>query len=665
MIDGTRSALAVSRDPWHRQDRIQGGKTLCSIADGHETRNSPRKAEAIQLMRLYEGDSVTIGGKLGRNTDSPDPDETDLGDNVVDITLNIAQSLVDTLDAKIAGLEKTKPQIVTTEAKWDVRRQAILADRFLEGQYGERQGRFNDLWEVFRFAFRLAQASTRTAAVKFFSSPDEGKVRAEVHDCLSMWMDVPGAIYDYPTSMGEVTWWDPYKAADLFGDAYKGAGDQILAAKTTPNHRLGLELLTDDGDHLKQHEERVMMVEGWRFKQGKRDGVYCMTFPGADEPLVWEPYKYEDPPFVFLGGQRSLTSFWHRTLLKPIVAPILRVNEILSAIDRAERLTPKGVMFYDPEEVSKEQLQVGDDYELIPVPGLSAMKGKPIYETPAPFHPLCLDLVRFYIEQCYNLPGISELHAIGDTKGDWSGAALRIRKQLINERFSTIQSAYVHALTVEASKQIIRCAKELVMPGKDGEIPKFSSTWKGQGFMREIDAGVLSVLDRYKYDVSVYPVSETKNTPESRAQLAEELMSTQIITGEAYVSILQHFDTLGDTKGNEEQTRLVGMQIDKWLTADPEELKGRMFYRGPVRTMAKPEAVVQVNRAYMKALADDVDDRRLGFFKRYLATLQKLIQQDMARMPPQMPGAMPGGTSGAPVAPAAAPAPIPPPAVAA
>lgn len=631
---------------------------LCEVATAYEGRNSRRKSEAIQLMKLYEGESVTArAGK--KTTDHLSDSPTDLGDDPIEITLNIAQSLVDTLDAKIAGLEKTKPQIVTTEAKWDVRRRALLADRFIEGQYGERQGRFQDLWEVFRFAFRLAQASTRTAAVKFFSSQDEGKIRAEVHDCLSMWMDVPGAIYDYPTSMGETTWWDPYKLADMFGDAYPGCADDILKARTQPRHSLGLELLSDDSDYLKMHTERTMVVEGWRFKAGKKNGVYCMTFPGAQQPLVWKPYKYEDPPFVFVGGQRSLTSFWHRTLLQSVATPILRVNEILSAIDRAERLTPKGVIFFDPEEISKEQMEVGDDFELIPVPGLSAMKGKPIYETPAPFHPLCLELVRFYIEQCYNLPGVSELHAIGDTKGDWSGAALRIRKQLINERFSTIQSAYVQSLTVEASKQIIRCAKEIVSPGEGGESRKFSSVWKGQGFMKEIDAGVLSVLDNYKYDVAVYAVSETKNTPESRAQLAEELMSTQIITGEAYVSILQHFDALGDAQTNEEQKRLVSIQIDKWLTAEPEDMRSRKFYRGPIRSMDKFAAVVQVNRAYMKAMADEVDDRRLGYFKRYLAELQKFILADMARQPPANGApAMPGA---APPAPAAAP----PPAVAA
>lgn len=54
---------------------------------------------------------------------------------------------------------------------------------------------------------------------------------------------------------------------------------------------------------------------------------------------------------------------------------LLIVNDLLAIIDRAERLCPKGVMVYDPEEIKKEMLEAGDDYELIPVPGLSGMNG--------------------------------------------------------------------------------------------------------------------------------------------------------------------------------------------------------------------------------------------------------------------------------------------------
>lgn len=643
---------------WYRQSPEEGQKTLSAQSDARSGRMLKRANEAIKLMRLYDGDSVTGFGMHGRiGEDSHD--DAALPGEAVDITLNLAQTLVDTLDAKIAGLENTKPQIVTVEASYDVRRQARIADRFIEGQYFERQGRFTDLWDVFRFALRLALASTRTAAVKFCANERVKRVQAEVHDTLSMWADTSGSAYDYPTSMGERTYWDPERLLDVVGNVYPGVESDIMAAACHPRKALGLEQLNDDHDYLLEDLQRVPVTEGWWFAQGDRKGRYCMTFPGAKQPLEWCDYDYEDPPFVFVGGQRSLTSFWHRTLTKPVVAPILRVNEILASIDRAERLTPKGVIFYDPTEVAKEMLQTGDDHELIPIPGLAGMKGKPIYEAPAPFHPLALDLVRFYIEQVYNLPGISELHASGDTSGEWSGAALRIRKQLINERFSTIQRAYIQASTVEASKQIIRCTKELAQ-----KVPDFAATWKGQGVMKQIDASVLNVLDKYKYDVGCYPVSESKNTPESEIALSQELRAVGLITGDAYLNTLKYFNTLQEAKSsNEAQERLIGMQVDKWLTAEPKEMADkRRFYRGPVRTMNLFAAIIQVNRAYLNAQADDVEDRRLVFFSRYLKELKKLVdneQQQQASLMQQAGGsaAAVGALQGAAGAgPAAAPA---------
>ncbi len=654
---------------WYRQPPEQGHQTLCDHAEARMGgRSQKRVIDSVNLMRLYDGQVVSARGP---RTAENSQDDQPLRDEPVDIVLNIAQTLVDTLDAKVAGLENTKPQIVTVEASYDVRRQARLVDRFIEGQYYERQGRFFDLWDMFRFALRLALASTGTAAVKFFADTKVGKIQAEVHDTLSMWVDSPGAVYDYPTGMGHCQQWDPERLIEVYGEKYPlsgrpGFADDVMRAAVPPRKGRGLELLSEDRDYQKDVIVRVPVTEGWRFKLSDRPGVYGKSFPGAKEPICWEAYDYEDPPFVFVGGQRSLTSFWHRTLTQPIVAPILRVNEILSSIDRSERLTPKGAIFYDPEEINPALLQTGDDHELIPVPGLSGMKGKPVYEAPAPFHPLALDLVRFYLEQCYNLPGISELHASGDTSGEWSGAALRIRKQLINERFATLQRGYVQASTVEASKQIIRCAKELA---KDK--PGFAATWKGDGFMKQIDAKVLGILDKYKYDVGCYPVSENKNTPESEIALSQELRSVGLITGDAYLNTLKYFNTMQEAKSaNDAQERLIGIQIDKWLTAEPTEMKDRRFYRGPVRTMDIYGAIIQVNKAYLNAQADDVDDRRLVLFARYLKELKKFADADAAEQAslaqasggagaPQVLGtaAAAGGAMGA-AAPAAMPAPM-------
>lgn len=578
-----------------------------------------RHAEAIRLHQLYEGDTIG-GGPIDPGGADYQNDSSVLAAEPIEQMLNICQDIVDTAVSKLT-LENNKSQIVVTDGSWEVRRQAILADRFIEGQFHERQGKFYDLWDMFQHALRLALASTKTTAVKFFSDEQAGRIQAELHDCLSMWVDVSGQTYDYPTSMGEVTYWDP----DKLISKYPEAEEEIIRA-TGPVRimDLGLEALDYDYDYRSNDVQRVRVVEGWRFKAYGKPGKYCMAIQG--KVLEWMDYDYEDPPFVFVGGVRSLTGFWHRTITKSITAPILRTNEILNSVNASERLTPKAVMYYDPEETPKEQLETVDDVILVPVPGLNTGRGKPQYEHPPPFHPLVMDLIRFYKEQAYELSGVSQMHTTGDVKGQWSGVALRIKKQLLIERFAPIQRAFIQSSCIEASKQIIRCAKELAEVN-----PKFASTWKGEGFMKEISVEVLSILDKEKYTVDVYAVSETKNTPEDRVSLAEELMSGGIITGEAFIGVLQHYDTVGETQVNASQRRYVSKQIEKWLFSAPKELTQKGFYRGPIKSMNLFSAIVQVNKAYLDAMTDEVDQNRLNFFGRWLKQCQKFLEEKQAR----------------------------------
>jgi len=257
VIDASRNRV------WYRQDRIQGSQTLCEHADTRLGGRSQRRSnEAVKLMRLYDGE--TVDAKSGPRTAEQSQDDARLNDEPVDIVLNIAQTLVDTLDAKIAGLENTKPQIVTVEASYDVRRQARLADRFIEGQYYERQGRFFDLWDMFRFALRLALASTGTAAIKFFADTKVGKIQAEIHDTLSMWIDSPGAVYDYPTGMGTQQHWDPERLIEIHGDKYPsgapGLADDIMRAAVPVSKGFGLEMLSEDTDYRKDDIRRVPVI---------------------------------------------------------------------------------------------------------------------------------------------------------------------------------------------------------------------------------------------------------------------------------------------------------------------------------------------------------------------------------------------------------------------
>ena len=605
---------------WWGQEPEKAAGTLITLATQFDQRNNFRKAEAWRLMQLYEGERV--GGQSSYFSDSVASNSVGAvaGAEPVDITLNIAQDLVDTLVSKIASLENPKSQFVTTDSSWEVRRQAILCDRFVEGQFGQKQGKFQDLWEMFAHALRLSLSSTGTTAIKFFADDVSGKIRAELYDCLDVWQDCTA--HDAPTSMGASHWWDPEHLCEL----YPEHEEKIFSAMEPYRPYNLLENSNDEYDRVIERTERVRVVESWRFKYGDTVGKYCRAIKG--QLLEWEDYEYEDSPFVFIGGVRNLTGCWNRTLTKPIAYQILRVNEILASIDRAERLTPKGTLMFDPEEIPKEALESVGDFDLIPITGLSGMRGKPQYEAPPPFHPLALELVKYYRQACYDLSGISQMHTAGTREqGITSGVALRIVKQLINERFAPVQRAYVNAAAVQATHMIIRCARKLAESDKG-----FSSAWKGDGFIQEIDAKVLSVLEDNLYEVTVDAVAESKNSPEDRMQLATELVQGGIITGESWKAILTSYYTYGELRTSDSQRRYVQKQIDSWLFSDPDEISDTRFYRGPIRSMQMAAAATQVNGAYLDALTDEVDESRLVFFSRFLKQCKAFIEEDQQKL---------------------------------
>ena len=613
-------------EPWHQmQDPEAAAGELVATSDRFRDSYGRRRCEAVLNWQLYEGFKVgeDIPDDLGDEGRGIFPDEP------IEQRIHFCADVVDTLVAKIASVEQPKPAIVVTDGSWERKRQAEISGRFISGQMDLPQGKFRNHADLYAHALRLALAATGTTAVRYYSDALMGKICCELHDTLSMWQDSGGQSYDSPLSMGCVTYHDPIKLACR----YPEHEEAIMASIVGSESDVHLELFDRDYDKIRDDIRRVRVVEGWRFKYRDKPGVHTIALGGGGGSATSErksrlldtkPYDYEDSPFVMVGGIRNLTGHWHRSLTHTIATPILRVHEMLNSLDKTERLTPKAIVWYDSDFTDEDDIEKRDDTIYLPMPGLS--KGaKPQYEAPRLFDPSVMEFLNLYRQAIYDTSGVSQMHTAGTReKGLTSGVALRIVKQLINERFAPIQRAFVHASVIEASRKIIRCAREVWEENK-----KFKSIWKGDEITSEIDAKVLRVLDDHPYEVSMHAVSEKKDTPEDRASWAQELVSMGIISGESYVEALRHFDTVGETATSQAQRRLIEKQIQKWLYSDADEMLEPGFYRPPLRSMDPWSAAVQVNRAYLRAEADEVEGTRLRFFSDYLAQLQNFIQKQL------------------------------------
>lgn len=605
---------------WHCIENSQeAADRLYSCCLGYADRQSTRWAEAIELKRMYDGDAV--GGAPHFQDELSTGDFEPFYPREVDQTLNFSRELVDVSVAKITK-EQVKPQTVVTDGDWEVKRKARICDRFVEGQMQEAQGlKHQNLWSVFSHALRLSLSCTRTAAVKFFSDHKRGRVCAEVHDTLTMFIDTSGAVYDDPRWIGEATWYHPDNLISEVGEEHRAA---IEAACEVPDKYLGLEYddEDEDGTHQDQDIQRVLVVEGWLFAIGDPDdsgemGRYVRCIKG--QVLDDEDWPYETGPFVFVGGTRALTGFWHSTLIRPVAPIICQLNEWLNGLMDQARKRPLRTRFYDPEEHKKEDLETNEDVEMVPVPGLAKGVRPPEDKLHEPFHPLMLEFIQFLIGQMYQITGISQFNSSGMISGEWSGAALRLLKEQFLERITPVHRAYVQASVIEATQQIVRCARRLHEDREGG----YTTLWKSdEGFMQEVDASVLSLLDDQPHTVDTYTVSEKKSTPEDRLQLMQELTEAGLVSGEVLLSVMQSYDTPGALETTEAQSTMVARQIDKWQMAEPEDARKPDFFRDPPKSMNQAAAIVQVNKAYMEAITNEVDDWRLGFFNRYIQRLE-------------------------------------------
>jgi hypothetical protein len=625
-------------DLWYElDDEEQAGKALCALAQKHREAFGTRKTRATALLGIYEGLNLARFDSAAYDSAEPFTFEGDAREgkkpDEYRQTHNIGARIMDAIDAKIFALERTKTQFVMSEGGWKVKSAGIKAARFIEGQMGEPQGMFKDLWELWRHAARLTTVATTAAMVFFWSDPDQGKIVAELDDTLNVFVETTGLPYDGYSSIGRVTYWDPEKLAMRFPDH----ADEIRAAAVTAEQiQMWRDFFVpgdDDDDQLDSNILRVPLIQGWRMRIGDPDkngieGKEIAAIPGLT--LEVKDYPYDYPPCVRFCPMPQLAGKWGRTILERAVEAIRRYNEILNSVDLAERLTPKGVVFYDP--TTTDPAMMAEVKDVIAIPFTGPRGSEPKYQPLDPVSQVVLEILQLHKDAAYDLTGMNEAHATMALGKGLSGVAIRLIKQEVYEMFSPLEDEFTRCVGPETAKQIMRCARELQKAGG------FTSVWRGGkdgGWLKEISADVFDILEDQTYRTAPQPVSGTANTPADRVALAEELVQVGIITGEAYAQILQDFNTFGRT-GNDlsvVEEQFVERMVDSWLFDDIETAKARTIT--PELWMDRDLGItLKVGAAYLQARMDMIEDRgdaevqrRLEFFKNYLAALTTNAQQ--------------------------------------
>ena len=602
--------------PWWRLAPELAAKAIVEIQSEYDRQNSWRRARARRLIGGYQNRNLQTPFARDSAFTWPVPIEQAAdGPNEYRLIRNKFYEYVETYVAKVGADENPQPALMVTDGDWQLKRQVTLASRLLEAEYDQRQGLYADTYALTRHGLRLAFGGTGSVAAKVYPWPKEDRVIVELHDTMDMFLDDTELAYNNPRTFGELTWWPPER---LMG-SYEGHHEAIKAAVESRD-QLSLAYNETFG-----RVEQVAVFEAWAMRVGDEMGRHLVCLRDGTV-LLDEEWDEIEPPFAFLHLSPSMVGFWGTPPMEYVYDEVLKLNEILSSCDFAHTHTDKRVHYVEESALS-------DISEIESVHGVKIVRVKragylPTMENPSPFNRIDLELLAEHERGIARTLGIDEMHSAAKSEpGLPSAVAQREAASRFDDRAADGHRAYQQWVAVDLARHMLRAQRKLYADNR-----AFKRKWTGEFFSKEIEAKDILDLDLNALQVRLKPISEKKNTPEERVQYAQELMESGAIPYEAYMAVLEHYDTPGETRVVKTQRRWIAWQIDLWLMTEDEK---PVEYKSPRPWMRKSDALVQVIDALMEAEMNDVPGDRLQYFLDFIA---ELVQQMAGEVkPPQAP----------------------------
>jgi hypothetical protein len=623
------------------------GREVAAIVRWLRSNDSGRINRCTDDLSLYEG--CRIPGLSPAAYLRTGKYETDLYQR---LTWNIPRSLCQTVQAKIGGKNRPKVSFVTSAASWRQKRRAYHLDRFAEAQFHLRQGQHGNVWEL--GALILLHSLVLGDGFAYVYADDaEQQVAVEPVFPWQLFVDPNDAAQGRPTCLFLKR---PFDRDRLIAKYEKTKGGKAKVAAIRAAKAIGAGADSDGADYYKggsRAAEQVEVIDAWSLPTGKdgkgnpTGGVHLRYVDGKTLDRV--PWTRSEFPFVHLKWASEIQGFWSKSLVGEVRTVSDEINAIVQRLSDCVKRTQKAVWLIPENSVKSGDLKGNEDsinVEYDPV------AGKPDCVSPPPFDNATIEWLRMNHEQCYGLPGVSQMSATArKEQGVTAAIAMRTVQDVETERLGTQQNGY-ELFYVDLCRHMIACTRELAQAN-----PNYSVTWPGESFLKEIKWKDVD-LPEDQYVMRPDPVNHMKNTPTDRLQLAQDMFGAGVFSKAALDQSILYLNTKDHlTGGGDKQEKLIERYIESWLDATPERLEsGEFKFRGPFPYLNMPAAMLQVAEAYVEAQLDEADDFNLDFFLRFLEQSDQIVAERAATQPgaqsapPVTPGAMPP----APAAPMAA-----------
>lgn len=589
---------------WRHYMSLRGAAAYSSIGLG----------DLFENLSPYDGPSGSSWARKGRKSYS-------YGGWGNRVTEGHARAAATTLVEKLTGLRQPKTQLVGTDLEWELRRQGIWADRFVEGNMHLPQGAFHDTWDLARQGALLAWVSTGTAAARVEPDYVSKRVRTQLRSTLNTFIDPGDTANGMPLSYFDITWENPeYMIED---PRFKKHADAIWkASKVPPQHVAG------NYDGATFGTRMVKWMSAWRMPFGTFKGRQAVFIEGAP-PILWEDWGFPEPPLAFYRCNRCLGEhFWAENWIEIMLDPLNDAQEVDDMAQEVMRLTSQMNISLDGTSTSPASVL---NAKTVNIHRYDSKKNeKPPLIQPGQL--LSADYFNYRREKigtAQQLSGVSAMQVSGASPSHLqSGRAIRLEASLLPEQFARKLRGWEHWLAVEIATRQIRAAKEIGTVDPDWQV-----TWPGVDFDSKVSVKVLDI-DTTQFQLRPYAVSELKNTPQERAEYAQELFDRKEISAGQLSQILDGlYDTPKETKEIDAQRVLLAKNMDLILHADQDVVADEAafmadHYLPPDPWTDPPAALAQIIPVYRRAMVDGVPQNRRNLMKRLIEDVLAIQMQN-------------------------------------
>lgn len=504
------------------------------------------------------------------------------------VTLNIVQSMVDTVVSKITK-NKPRPSFLTDGGDWSMQRRAKKLSQFVDGQF------YASEYYAKRALAIQDSCIFGTGALKIYRDGKDIKMERVFIDELMV--DEREALYGDVRTMSQ----QKMVHKDVLIAMFPDKKDAIEASVSPDTSLWATNTTTRESAH-------ILVTETWKLPtfKGATDGKHVLVTPNVD--LFSEQYDKMYFPFLMWRWSVRPVGFWGQGIAEQLTGIQLEINKILRTIQVSMHLVSVPKIFIEASSKVVESHLNNKIGGIIKYVGQPPIEGKLGTIPPDLFH----HLDRLYA-RAYEIVGVSQLSAMAaKPQGLNSGKALREYNDIESERFMSVAQRD-EQMTIQAAQMLIDLAKEI-----NDEFGSYEIKTKGSKGLETLNWDDVQ-LEEDKYIMQCFPVSSLSRTPAGRLQDVQELLAAGFISKEDGMKLLdfpdlQQFYNFNNS-GLENIERAIELMIDSGEYQTPEPYQNLQL------------GIIKMQQAYLMYKNSNAPDERLELFRRWIDDAQSLLQQ--------------------------------------